>query len=131
MTLNRSLIEVVPKVNVKIILETLTRIGIAKRQERVLYPSCYLYQDEDSLCLVHFKELFTLLRDDSYDNMSDKDILRRNAIAFCLKNWGLVDLLEPGLIDNREKFVFVLSKQEKPNWSIEHKISYRFNGETD
>lgn len=126
-----NLLEVKPKKNLKIILETLTRIGIAHRRNQVLYPSCYLYEANGRYFLVHFKELYLILREDGYNNLTEQDIARRNAIAFCLENWGLVDVVDQAEIQMRDKHVFVLNRSEKDDWTIEHKINYRFNGEVD
>jgi len=106
----------------KVIQETLNRIGISNKKKKILYPSCYIYEDQDEFFLVHFKQLFTLSRDDAYDNISEQDILRRNSIAFCLKNWGLIDI-EDKFISPHDSYVFVLPHNEKREWTITHKIN--------
>ena len=106
----------------KVIQETLNRIGISKKKKKVLYPSCYIYETEGEQFLVHFKQLFTLSRNDAYDNVSEQDILRRNSIAFCLKNWGLIEV-EDKFIEPHDSYVFVLPHDEKNEWTITHKIN--------
>jgi hypothetical protein len=66
--------------------------------------------------------LFTLSRNDAYDNVSEQDILRRNSIAFCLKNWGLIEV-EDKFIEPHDSYVFVLPHDEKNEWTITHKIN--------
>jgi hypothetical protein len=105
-----------------IIKETLQRVGIANRKERILYPSCYLYENDNKYYIVHFKELFLLDKEDSYNNISEKDIERKNAIIYCLYNWGLVDV-DLKLIEPHNERVFVLNHSQKRLWDIRHKIS--------
>ena len=118
----KNLIEVKLKLDDKIIKETLTRIGIANKKEKILYPSCYLYEKDEKYYIAHFKQLFTLERDSAYENMSEEDIKRRNAIIFCLKQWGLIEVDE-SKIDPHDTFVFILSHKQKSEWSIQHKYN--------
>ncbi len=110
--------------NDKIIRESLTRMGIQNRKEKILYPSCYLYEADGKFFIAHFKELF-LLREKGYDDLTDEDIDRRNAIVSLLYDWGLIDLdgdfEQLNVVD---KYVFVLSYKEKKNWTIKHKIKF-------
>ena len=38
--------------------ETLSRIGVASRKERVLYQSCHILHKQGRYFITHFKELF-------------------------------------------------------------------------
>ena len=69
--------------------ETLTRIGVSSRKEKVLYQSVHILHKQGHYYLVHFKELFAL--DGKPTNISENDIQRRNAIAKLLAEWGLVN----------------------------------------
>ena len=40
--------------------ETLTRIGVASRKEKILYQSCHILHKQGKYYIVHFKELFAL-----------------------------------------------------------------------
>ncbi len=106
----------------KVINETLCRIGIANKKERILYPSCYLYSKDDEHYIVHFKEMFLLIKENGYNNISEKDIERRNSIIFNLKNWNLIDC-DDSEIENHTERVFVLNHKEKDEWEICHKIN--------
>ena len=75
--------------------ETLTRIGVSSRKEKVLYQSCHILHKQGRYYIVHFKELFAL--DGKPSNISDNDIERRNAIAKLLEEWELVDIVNPVL----------------------------------
>ena len=105
----------------KVIVETLTRIGVGNKASKILYPSCYLHTIGDVNYLLHFKQIF-LLRENHYNNISDNDLKRRNTIAFCLKNWGMIEVGD-NEIAGKDEFIFILPHREKKNWNIVHKIN--------
>ena len=72
------------------IRETLSRIGVASRKEKVLYQSCHILHKQGKYFIVHFKELFAL--DGKQTNLSENDIARRNTISRLLSDWGLVNI---------------------------------------
>ena len=118
------LLRIEPLVDKKIIDETLSRIGIANKKNKILYPSCYTFVNDDKIYLVHFKEMFILTRENAYNNICEEDIIRKNAVAFCLKNWGLINV-EDKDIEPHNKFVFVLSHQDREYWKISHKFNFK------
>ena len=73
------------------IVETLTRIGISSRDKK-LVQTCHLFHKRGKYYICHFKELFKL---DGVDKTSitNDDILRRNAIAKLLQEWGLCTIV--------------------------------------
>lgn len=115
-------IEIQLKVDKKIIIETLERIGIANKKDNILFPTCYYLNIKDKDYILHFKQLFLLMRNNSYNNISEEDFERRNAIIYCLKTWGLIDVDE-NLIEPRNKFVYVLPHKDKNDWAIQHKYN--------
>ena len=72
------------------IRETLSRIGVASRKEKILYQSCLILLKQGKYYITHFKELFAL--DGKDTNLSENDIARRNTIAKLLGDWGLVEI---------------------------------------
>ena len=99
--------------------ETLTRIGVSSRKEKVLYQSCHILHKQGKYYIVHFKELFAL--DGKPSNISENDIQRRNAIANLLEEWGLVKILNKELIkDNIAPLhqVKIISFREKDDWEL-------------
>ena len=89
------------------IVETLTRIGISTRDKK-LVQTCHLFHKRGKYYICHFKELFKLDGVDKSE-ISDDDILRRNAIAKLLQEWGLCEITnvrnaEPSSL-NRVKIV--------------------------
>ena len=71
--------------------ETLTRIGVASRNENKLYQSCHILHKQGKYYIVHFKELFLL--DGKNSDFSENDMHRRNRITKLLSDWGLVDVV--------------------------------------
>jgi len=119
-----NLLEIKVLVDTKVISETCSRIGICNKKEKILYPSCYLFEKDGKFYLVHFKQMFLLTRYTAYNAICQDDIIRRNAIAFCLKNWGLIDVPNES-IESHNKFVFVLPHNQKKEWKISHKFNFR------
>jgi len=66
--------------------------------------------------------LFLIERQNGYNNLSQQDMERRNSIAFCLKNWGLIDVVDEEDIEPHDSRVFVLPHKYKDNWKVVHKF---------
>jgi hypothetical protein len=99
--------------------ETLTRIGVSSRKEKVLYQSCHILHKQGQYYIVHFKELFAL--DGKPSNISENDIQRRNAIAKLLEEWGLNKILNSKLLeDNIAPLhqIKIIAFKEKDEWSL-------------
>lgn len=99
--------------------ETLTRIGIASKKEKVLYQSCHILHKQGKYYIVHFKELFALDGKDS--DFSENDIARRNTIARLLEDWELVDIVNKDLIKEPTvslSQIKILSHKEKDDWEL-------------
>ena len=99
--------------------ETLTRIGVSSRKEKVLYQSCHILHKQGHYYIVHFKELFAL--DGKPSNISENDIQRRNAIANLLEEWGLIKILNPKLLeDNIAPLhqIKIIAFKEKDEWDL-------------
>jgi len=99
--------------------ETLTRIGVSSRKEKVLYQSCHILHKQGRYYIVHFKELFAL--DGKPSNLTENDIQRRNAIAKLLEEWGLIKILNPTLLtDNIAPLhqIKIIAFKEKDEWQL-------------
>ena len=99
--------------------ETLTRIGVSSRKEKVLYQSCHILHKQGHYYIVHFKELFAL--DGKPSNISENDIQRRNAIANLLEEWGLITVMNPQIMtDNIAPIhqIKIISYREKDEWEL-------------
>ena len=104
--------------------ETLTRIGVASRKDKILYQSCHILHKQGRYYIVHFKELFAL--DGKPTNFSENDQARRNTIANLLSEWGLIALVNP---DSSSELVVplnqlkILSFKEKDQWDLTAKYN--------
>lgn len=101
------------------IKETLTRIGVASKKDKILYQSCHILHKQGKYYIVHFKELFAL--DGKPTNFSDEDKGRRNTIINLLKDWKLVKLSDPKKIEEPRapmSQVKVVSYKDKGEWEL-------------
>ena len=103
--------------------ETLTRIGVASRNEKKLYQSCHILHKQGRYYIVHFKELFLL--DGKNSDFSDNDLQRRNRITKLLSDWGLVDVVNDQLIEDASSIsqIKILPHKEKAEWELIPKYS--------
>lgn len=106
------------------IREALSRIGVASRKEKILYPSCYILHKRGFYRIVHFKELFSL--DGRPTDISENDLARRNSIALLLQDWELLKISNEtsikGLTVDLSQ-IKILAHKDKDSWQICHKYS--------
>ena len=103
------------------IRETLSRIGVASRKDKVLYQSCHILHKQGKYFIVHFKELFAL--DGKQTNLSENDIARRNTISRLLSDWGLVKIkgeTDPAAPLSQIK---IISFKDKNDWTLDTKYN--------
>ena len=105
------------------IKETLTRIGIASKKDKILYQSCHILHKRGRYYIVHFKELFLL--DGKPSNFTDEDRARRNTIANLLEEWGLLKILQKDRFQDLATLnhIKILSHSKKTDWLLEAKYS--------
>jgi len=100
--------------------ETLTRIGVASKKDRILYQSCHILHKQGRYYIVHFKELFAL--DGKPTDISENDLSRRNAIAKLLQDWDLVKVVNNKQIEEPVPIflsqIKILSHKEKDDWEL-------------
>ena len=99
--------------------ETLTRIGVSSRKEKVLYQSCHILHKQGKYYIVHFKELFAL--DGKLSTITENDIQRRNAIANLLEEWELLKIVNYDILkDNMAPIhqIKIISFKEKDDWEL-------------
>ena len=103
--------------------ETLTRIGVASRNENKLYQSCHILHKQGNYYIVHFKELFLL--DGKHSDFSENDMQRRNRITKLLADWGLIEVVNEEMIENLSSVsqIKILPYREKGDWTLIPKYS--------
>jgi hypothetical protein len=106
------------------IRETLTRIGVASRRDKVLFQSCHILHKQGRYYIVHFKELFAL--DGKPTNFSDEDKARRNTITNLLAEWELVDIVNTERTNDIVaplNQIKIIAPKEKNEWKLEAKYN--------
>lgn len=105
------------------IKETLTRIGVASKKDKILYQSCHILHKQGRYFIVHFKELFAL--DGKQAELTDNDLERRNVIAKLLSDWGLLKIIDSDLHQSIAPLsqVKVISYKEKDEWDLQSKYN--------
>ena len=99
--------------------ETLTRIGVASKKEKILYQSCHILHKQGKYYITHFKELFAL--DGKPTDITENDIARRNTVANLLEDWELIKIVtkeqtkEPTVSLSQVK---IISHKEKADWEL-------------
>lgn len=114
------------------IKETLTRIGVASRKENKLYQSCHILHKQNKYYIVHFKELFLL--DGKTSNFSEDDKGRRNTIINLLKEWDLIKIMKPEMVESPKSpmgQIKIISYTDKKNWTLEAKYNIGRKKKTD
>ena len=121
------LLEVKLLVDSNVIKETLSRMGIVDKKNKIIYQSCHLLKQFDTYYLVHFKQLFTLTPSKNgyrgFGNVSLEDIERRNSIALWLIKWHMISIDDMNeIIPHRTKFDIV-----SHNDAVNYKKVRKFN----
>ena len=98
--------------------ETLSRIGVASRNDNKLYQSCHILHKQGRYYIVHFKELFAL--DGKPTNFSENDEGRRNTITNLLQEWGLGKIVRGETEENVAPLsqIKVLAYADKDDWEL-------------
>jgi hypothetical protein len=106
------------------IRETLTRIGMTKRDEKTLVQSCNVLHKRGYYAICHFKELFDL--DGKPTTIDTNDIARRNRIAALLDEWGLCKVVFPDKYNEpmaEMTQIKIIRSSEKSEWTLESKYT--------
>ena len=100
------------------IRETLTRIGVASRKDKILYQSCHILHKQGKYYIVHFKELFLL--DGKKSNLEENDVARRNTIAQLMSDWGLISIATENTIEPLAPMrqIKIIPFKEKNEWEL-------------
>jgi hypothetical protein len=106
-----------------IIRESLTRIGVAAKNENILYQSAHILHKQGRYSIVHFKELFAL--DGKPSTITENDYQRRNTIAKLLAQWELLTIIpeipETDLAPLSQ--IKIISFKDKADWQLVAKYS--------
>ena len=109
--------------NFLVVRETLQRIGIANKDKK-LFQSCYLLQKRGKYYIVHFKKLFEL--DGKPSTFSDEDHGRENTIINLLRDWGLIEIVNPEQTKEPTvpiQKVKIIKSSERDQWTLIEKYT--------
>ena len=111
--------------------ETLSRVGVASRKDKILYQSCHILHKQGKYYIVHFKELFALDGKDS--TITENDIERRNTIAGLLQDWSLLAIVKNEEAEKKAPLsqIKVLAFKEKSEWDLQAKYNIGKKPEED
>ena len=103
--------------------ETLTRIGVASRKDKILFQSCHILHKQGKYYIVHFKELFAL--DGKQTDLTENDLERRNTIAKLLSDWGLVKIIDVTKFTELAPLsqIKVIAHKDKHEWDLQTKYN--------
>lgn len=105
-----------------IIRESLTRIGVAAKNENILYQSAHILHKQGHYAIVHFKELFAL--DGKPSSITENDYQRRNTIAKLLAQWELLKCVETTELSVAPlSQIKIISFKDKNDWQLVAKYS--------
>lgn len=104
--------------------ETLMRIGIPSKHVQPgdkpsLIQTCHILTKRGKYYICHFKTLFIL--DGKDNNLTVSDIARQNKVIKLLQDWGLVKIVDMGMIENTIcslKTVKVVKFQDRNDWNL-------------
>jgi len=103
------------------IKETLSRMGQADFDTKLLIQECHILHKQSRYFILHYKEFFEL--ENGVRNYSDIDLEKRDSICYCLKKWGHINF-----IDKPEKArpintlgISVIKYADKNDWIFETK----------
>ena len=113
------------------IRETLSRIGVASRKDKILYQSCHILHKQGKYYIVHFKELFGL--DGKKATLIQNDIQRRNTVASLLQDWSLLSIVKKDSVEDKAPLsqIKIIAFKEKKDWNLQAKYNIGKKPSTD
>ena len=105
------------------IRETLSRIGVASRKDKILYQSCHILHKQGKYYIVHFKELFAL--DGKKATLIQNDIQRRNTVASLLQDWNLLSIVKKEQAEDKAPLsqIKIIAFKEKKELNLQAKYN--------
>ena len=127
--MNNDLLSISLLVDERVLVETLSRMGIPEIKHKKLYQTCHLFKQFNNMYLAHFKQLFKFATAKNglpgFGNVSQEDLMRRDAIAIRLRNWKLINILNPEIMSmsNTGCKIFCVPHTNKSEWTFIQKIN--------
>lgn len=101
----------------RIAMETVSRMGVAKKKEKLFFQSCYIVKIDGQYFLVNYKEILGT-------EMKDSDHARTNTAATLLDKWKIAQIFDKKDIDQygTQPTLFVLSYEDKKTYQVKGRI---------
>jgi hypothetical protein len=101
----------------RVAMETVSRMGVAKKKEKLFFQSCYIVKLNGIYYLVNYKEIIG-------KEMTDSDHARTNTVAVLLDKWDLIKIAEKTDIDKfgTQPTIFVIPYKAKGNYQVKGRI---------
>lgn len=111
-------IKLAKPVDFLVVKETLTRIGLADIENKILFQSCYILHKQGRYVIIHYNELHCL--DGKNAQATPEDIALRNKIVSLLEEWELVKVLQPEKLVEQLSItqIKILNFKEKKEWQL-------------
>lgn len=108
------------------VVETLTRIGV-RGQPRdggkpTLLQTCNILHKKGKYYICHFKCMYVL--DGGVNTITSSDIARQNTIIQLLVDWGMIEVVNPGMIKTPVcslKTIKIVKYNESKEWNLVQK----------
>lgn len=118
------------------IVESLTRIGVRglprDNGKPTLLQTCNILHKKGKYYICHFKSLFLL--DGGVNTITSSDIARQNTIIQLLVDWGMIEVVNPGMIKSPVcslKTIKVIKYGEIKDWNLVQKYKIGQNKEVN
>lgn len=105
------------------VMETVSRMGIANTENRVLTQTCHIFHKRGKYYVMHFKEFFEM--DHKAVEYDTVDMERRDCIALTLERWGLLDIVnKPDITRNMSELsIHVVKHADRSDWTFNKKYT--------
>jgi len=112
------------KSDVKIIRETLRRVGVDIDEEKgTIEPNIYLVKRGDNWFLTHYKRLIMDYGEEAF--LSKEDILLENSVAGLLKIWKMIDIPDY-LIFNKCHNISIIKYEDVHKYELKYKLDLKY-----
>lgn len=105
------------------IVESLRRVGVRGKTgadgRNTLIQTCNILHKKGKYYICHFKSLFLL--DGLENHLVNSDIARQNTIIWLLRDWGLIEIVKPEMLDGDScslKTIKVVKFNEQKEWNL-------------
>lgn len=101
-----------------LVIETLTRMGIADHESRTLEQLCHILHKRGRYRIMHHKELVWFNAGESFE-LEREDRLSRDRVVSLLSTWGLISIIDDSFQHPRiNASVEVVRHAEKNDWTL-------------